>query len=242
MTVEELQMRALKRLDEDGISPRFWTPVEFLAALNEAQRFFTLLTLCLETVANYALGAGLTFHSMGATYPDWIVPLRVLAHATQARLRPARLTELEARSATWQSATGTPERYAALGFDLLALWPHPSGDATSLDITYAKAPVALTLPSSVPEIPAEYHASLIDYAIPRLCLKEGAQQLAKTLPRFERFLGDAGKLGQHVRGRNIGHGYDRVPIELERFDTSKLLALALNRRESWPTMSPSRQA
>ena len=228
MTVAELQARAMKRLEEDAVSPRFWTPVECLAALNEAQGFFVLLTLCLEREGNYSLGAGLTFHSLGATYRDWIVPLRVVVHSTQARVRPARLSELDARSSTWQSATGTPERYAALGFDLVALWPHPSADGQSLDLVYARAPATLSLPGDVPEIPAEYHSSLIDYVIPRLSLKEGAQQLAKTLPRFQRFLGDAQKLGNHVRARNIGQGYDKIPIELERFDVSRLFRVKEN--------------
>jgi len=241
VTVEQLDARAMDRLDEAGVTTRFWTPIEFLAAINEAQRFLVLLTLCLETEVNYALGAGLTFHSMGATYVDWIVALRIRAHATQARVRPARLAELDARSSTWQSATGTPERYVALGFDLLAITPQPAGAGTSLDVIYARSPTVLTWPSGVPEIPAEYHASLIDYAIPRLTLKEGAQQLAKTLPRFRRFLADATKLGKHVRARNIGRGYDKTPIELERFDVSRLIQLAA-KEGPWQTTSQSRQA
>jgi len=241
MTAAEIETRTLKRLDDDGEKPIFWGGNEFLAALNEAQRFFVLLTLCLEKTATLALEAGTAFYRVGAVYRDWIVPVRVALAGSGVKVRPATLGELDAENPNWQHIPGTPARYACLGFDLVAVTPQPAGSGTSLDVTYACAPTRMTPGTDIPEIPEEYHASLIDYAIPRLRMKEGAQEFAKTLPLFKRFLGDATKFGAYVRRRNLGRGYDKLPIELERFDASKLFRMAMQKEKVWQTTSGSPQ-
>jgi hypothetical protein len=237
MTVAEIETRTLKRLDDDGAKPTFWSGKEFLAALNEAQRFFVLLTLCLEKTAPLALQPGVAFYRVGATYGDWIVPLRVTVAGTGLKVRPARLAELDAENSDWQHTPGTPARYACLGFDLVAVTPQPAAGGTSLDVTYARAPTRMTAGTETPEIPEEYHGSLIDYAIPRLRMKEGGQEFAKTLPLFKRFLADVTKLATYVRRRNLGQSYDTLPIELERFDASKLFRLAMQKERPWQTTS-----
>lgn len=234
VTLAELQSRTLERLDEDGRNPRFWTLEECTAALNEAQRFMVMLTLCLEKTALLQLQPGAAWYKLGALLPDMLVPLRLVDYSTQQRLRPARLAELEARNAAWEVEPGEPERYAILGWDLLAVYPQPEEQRT-LAILYAHAPARLILPEDQPQVPAEYHASLVDYAIVRLSLKLGAQQLAKALPWWGRFLADTRKLAGYVRARAVALGYDKTPIELERFDVSKL------RREEWPTTLASPQ-
>jgi hypothetical protein len=53
--------------------------------------------------------------------------------------------------------------------------------------------------------------------------KEGGQEWQKTLPLWNRFLDGAQKLGEYVRARNKEQGYDYLPIELAKFDRSRLI-------------------
>ncbi len=158
---------------------------------------------------------------MLTTYPDWILPLRIRVTGG-AKLAPCTLAQLAALNRSWRKTTGVPERYSANGFDLLSLYKQPTS-ATSLDITYARSAVALVNSSDVPEIPTEHHPALIDGAIPILRAKEGGQEWQKVLPNWDRFLAAAKKMGDYVRARNQERGYDRMPMELARFDSSSLL-------------------
>ena len=221
MTVAELQARTLARLDDSGV---YYPANEVLWAIEEGQRVFALLTLCLERTASLTLAGGTVFYRMLTQYTDWLLPLRVRVGGLYGgKVAPARLADLDARSLTWQAEEGTPARYAHLGFDFLALHPHPAGAGTSLDVTYARCPAAMNANSTL-EIPEEYHADLIDYAIPALRAKEGGQEFQSSLKYLERFLEGAQKMGDYVRARNVAAGYDRGPFELKAFDRSKLAA------------------
>jgi hypothetical protein len=77
--------------------------------------------------------------------------------------------------------------------------------------------------SNSPALPVEYHQSLIQGAIPLLRTKEGAQEWKKTLPLWDRYWDACRELAGQVRARNKEKGYDRFPLELARFDRSKLM-------------------
>lgn len=222
MTAGQLATQILGDLGESAVSPTFYTFPEVLGAINEAQRLFCLLTLCLERTVTLELSANTTFYSVLTLYTDWIVPLR-LRIAGGAKLAPGRLTDFDAISETWQADRGTPERYACSGFDLLALYKAPAAIGTTLSITYARSPVEMATAGETPEIPEEYHPDLAHYAIPRLRAKEGGQEFQKVAPRLGTFIEAAQKMAAFVRARNKAQRYDRVPVELKRFDISKLL-------------------
>lgn len=226
MTCADLYGRLLKRIDEDSTSPVYYSISETLWALNAGQRLFVLLTLCLETTDDLPLTAGTAHYRLLGTFSDFLLPLRVrVAGSGGARVRPMRLEELDALTPSWQGTAGSPERYACLGFDHLSIYKQPASSGTSLDVTYARCPAAMVASSS-PEIPEEYHPSLIDAAIPLLRLKEGGQEFQKSLQYFERFLQAAAKMGNYVRARNQAAQYDRVPPDIARMDVSKLMRLA----------------
>lgn len=219
MTVAEMQARILKRLDELG-TPVYYTggiAAEILNVINEAQRMFALLTLCLETSGSIPLSAGVRFYLPLSHLADWLVPLRVSVTGG-AKLTPVRLADLDARDSGWLASSGAPERYSTLGWNLMILDRAPTSG--SLTATYARCPAVLGA-LDTPVIPVEYHPSLVDYAIPRLRAKEGGQEFQKTLNHFDRFLKDAAKLASYVRARNLAHRYDRLPPEERMFDRSK---------------------
>lgn len=223
MNASEMITRALRRLDEDATAPQWADSKAALRAINEAQRVFCLVTLCLEKTGTLALTGGTTFYHVLPTLSDFLVPLRVKV-AGGARLAPDPLVAFDARSSSWQSAAGTPTRYALLGLDLLAIMPRPAAGGTSLTITYAHAPAVLTTGTNTPTIPEEYHPALVDYAVNRLRFNEGGAEFVKSLAYFERFLKAAQKMAAFVRARSLGARYDRLPAEIEKFDISKLVA------------------
>lgn len=230
MTGAQLVQRTHEQIGEivQSTDPAvFYNATETLAAINAVQRLFCLLTLCLETSGTLAVVSPNNFYRVLDTFTDWILPLRVRRAADGVKVKPATLTELDALDPDWQTRTGDPERYVVRGFDLFGVYKKPTVSA-NLTVTYARGPAALTT-GGTPEIPEEYHASLVDGAVPILRAKEGADELQKVIGRFGVFLAAATKHAAFVKQRNLSLRYDRVPFELERFDRSKLIQLAIKR-------------
>jgi hypothetical protein len=218
-----------QRLNEGVSGPAFYPISEITAALNEANRFFCLLTLGLETtntwnVPSYSSNGNSPFFHMLTFFPSWIVPLRITT-ATGMKVRPTSIEGLAMRDSGWNNSPGAPTRYSSSGADFVGLYQQPAAGSTLLNVTFARQPLALINDADVPEIPAEYHPKLVDYAINRMRMAEGGQEFEKSLPLFNSFLDGAKHYGAYVRARNLGSRYDKVPIELEKYDLSKLLKL-----------------
>lgn len=225
MTTGEILDRTTARLgDTVGSINSYYTRAEILVAVNQVYRLMCFLTLALEATVIFPLTATTAFYKMLVTYADWILPLRIRLSGG-AKLLPVRLVDLAALSTTWSVTAGTPERYALLGFDLLCVFKQPPS-ALDVQIVYARTPATLSVDSDEPEIPLEYHQALIDGAIPLLRIKEGAQEWAKTLESWNRYMDSVQGLGDYVRHRNREQGYDNMPFELARFDRSKLMEVA----------------
>lgn len=229
MNVLELQRRIIDRVgDNPDVDPSLmhYGPTEVLAALNQCQRLFCLVTLCLETTADFGL-TGLPRYQMLNQFADWIAPLR-LRNALGNKIRPCRLADLAALDRSWAAHAGTPTRYARTGFDLLSFYQQ---NTSTIPMTYARSAVELlsTYPADngqAPEIPARYHPALIDGAIPILRVKEGMQEWQKVLPQWDRFIEAIQELAGVVRARNIEQGFDSIPVEIKRYDRSRMLQKA----------------
>lgn len=216
------------RLNEGATGPVFYPAAEIASALNEAQRFFVLLTLGLETtsawsVPAFAANGSIPFFHMLQYFPDWIAPLRI-ATTTGGRVRPASLREMAALDSEWWHAPGTPSRYASLGADLLGLYQQFAAGGT-LNVTYARGPLALATLTDVPEVPVQYHPQLVSYGIYRCRQVEGGQEFAKSLTYLNEFFDGAIAYGNFVRARSLAARYDKRPFELAKFDRKKLLKL-----------------
>jgi hypothetical protein len=218
MQLSVIRTRASQRLNEGATGPVYYPAAELTAAINEGLRFFCLLTLGLEVTTSWTPGATLT-HMLGV-FTDWITVLRI-TDSTGAAVRLATLADLTSLDPNWIASTGSPSRYVALGADFVGVY----GTSGALSVTYARAPVALVADGDVPEIPAEYHLHLIQYAGYRCRQVEGATEFAKVMKDFASFLEGADRYAKYVRSRNVGARYDKVPFELESFDRSKILGL-----------------
>jgi hypothetical protein len=225
--LSDMVTRVSQRLAE-GAAPIYYPKAEIVAALNEAQRFFCLLTLGLEVTSPWAVTAATTYFHMLSVFADWIVPLRI-TDAAGAKVRPARFEELTSLDSGWPSSPGAPYKYVAAGVDFVAVYRQPAGAGTVLNVTYARAPLPLVSDADVPEIPAEYHPKLVEFGIYRMRQVEGGQEFAKTLPMLAGYLDGAQHYADYVRARNKGSRYDAVPFELKSFDRSEMFKSASRR-------------
>ena len=223
MNLSTLRASVLERLGEASGVSGYYDAADANDALNRSQRLFVLLTLCLEGSGTITTAAATAWYMLRTQITDWMVPLTL--EFDGAKVRPARLSELDALSATWQATAGDPERYALSGMELLALYKQTAGIDT-LDVIYARCPARLYVDADVPEIPVEYHELLVDPSVAMLRLREGGQELEKVKPLFGRFMGGAKELGNYVRRRSLDLRYDRLPAELDRYDLSRLLAIS----------------
>ena len=222
MTSADLLSTTIERVGDAVGDTMYYSVAETQNALNACQRLFCLLTLCLETTGTFALATdGTSSYQMLSEFADWLLPLRIRI-VNGAKLALGTISDLGAIDDNWRLTRGTPQRYAVTGFGLLSTYPQASSPAT-LSITYARCPDPMGWGSDVPEIPAEYHINLIDGAIPMLRSKEGAQEWQKIIDQWDRFIAACRHCGERIRARNRELGYDAMPAELERYDTSRLM-------------------
>jgi hypothetical protein len=207
-----------QRLNE-AAAPTFYPALEITAALNEADRLFCLLTLALETTANWAPSS--TFTHMLSVFSDWIVPLRIASSGV--KIRPARFVDLWALDSGWPTSNGAVTRYVAAGADLIGIYQQAS---STLAVTYARAPVTMVADADTPETPQEYHPVYVSYAIYRLRQVEGGEPFKAALPLLTQFLDASAEYAGFMRSRNIGSGYDTLPLEFKLWDRSALVGEA----------------
>lgn len=216
MTFGDLKSHVCMLLGESRTAPVFYTFPEIEAALNQAQRLFAFLTLCIERSVSLALESSVFF---GSQLPsDWVLPLRIkdttlAAAPSNAKVHPARLEDFIAENLWWQYDVGLPKRYAVLGSSGLVIFPAAAAPGGSVRVRYAAMPVLMDSDGDIPEIPAEYHNTLADWAVVRLRCKEGGQEFMKEMARSQHFFEDAKKLALWTRSRYLGLGYDTVPSE-----------------------------
>jgi hypothetical protein len=251
MTLSEIRARGLARLDELASAPVSFTAAELTAAVNRGQRLFAALSLSIERTGTLDLAAGDVWRNLLAAFPQWFLPLRCSRNTTAGtptpalwgvpvwgeaiwgeldtetviatnRVRPATLAELDALDASWQNATGTGvQRYGVRGFNLAYFYPALTA-AGKLDFTYAAMPRAMAVDADEPEIPAENHAALIDYAVYELpAFQWGGEYLVKGTPFIERFFDEAVKAAAYVRARSLALRYDTAPFEITAKDRSR---------------------
>lgn len=232
MTLGDIRSRGLKRLDDDVTTPVAYSESEATAAINMGLQEYAFLTLSLENQATLALTPGTWSYRPLDYFADWILPLRVTLAATGAKIRPAGLRDLDALDRGWQGSRAVPKRYVSEGWNLLGFY----GTGSAVQVTYACAAPELFNDSDVPAILENDHPLLVEFMLYVLYLKSGAQMLTKGLACYARFLEGATARASDVRARAVERGYDPPPIELARFDLSRVVGIAKAKTKggTWP--------
>jgi hypothetical protein len=209
LTLSQIESLALTRLGDNGT---YYPGV--LDAINEAQRLFCLVSLCLETSETFPLAANTALYNVLPALSGFVLARRI--YYGGRLLRPASLAQLEAVEANWQSSLGTPARYALCGLDFLAVYPQTS-TASQLTIVHVRPPVPLVNLSDVPEIRPASHWALASYAAWAVRQVEGGQEFAKFQTYFDEFMAEAQIVAGLVRQRTRDSGLEvAMPFELTR--------------------------
>ena len=223
MNLAAIRGMVLQRLDEDptGQISGTWTDAEVDAAINEGQMLMVLITLCLEATFAFQLAAATWNYNPFAQLPDWIAPLR--CRMGGLKVRAARMADLDALDTAWRAKTrDAASRYGTLGWSLIYFYPQLKASG-SVDLTYARSPVVMVADTDVPEVPEQHHNALADYGVYHCRQKLGGLELEKGLAFLARFFESSKQLGTFTRARALGERYDTIPVELERFDLSRLV-------------------
>ncbi len=216
LTLGELKLRLSEMLDDPFV---YWTENEVRHALNQAQRLWCFLTLCLERTVTFTLTNAQAFYSIDDQVTDFLCPLRV--SFSGARLKSDTLHNLDLRDSTWRARPSNPTRYAQSGFDLLAVTPQTVTGTNTISFTYAAEPAELSLDSDAPEIPPDQQPHLVDIAYYILQLKVGGQELQNAAQYLKRGLAAAEKYASFVRAKSRGQLYDRPPLDLATYDKGR---------------------
>jgi hypothetical protein len=207
MTLTQLKDAVLSALGDGGNTTGFYTPLDAETALNAAQTVFALASFCIERTGTHSIPANTSFDVL--SFSDMVVPLVV--RSSGLRWETGTLAQLQADNAYWMhpenSGARAPRKYAILGARMIAVAPKSTG-ILPLSVTYAAAPAVI---GTSPEIPAEYHPALVQYAIARLRIKEGGSMLTKDADRMREFWVAASECAEKVRNRCRTHFYDTEP-------------------------------
>lgn len=218
-TLADLRSRLWKMLD-DAEGGTYYSVQVVDHALNRAERLFCLLTHCFEKTVSFALTNGQAFYGIKDQITDFVACLRI-SHAG-TRLRSDTIHELDGRDSTWRTRAGNPTRYIQEGFDMFAITPQPASGVHTLQFTYSAEPPPMTLPTSVPTIPGDQQAALLDIAFYLARLPEGSIELQNATEYLKRGIDQAQKYASFVRSKSRGQIYDTQPFDLRSFERGRL--------------------
>ena len=163
MTREEIRTRALRALNDDPVSPVFWSSAEANQLLEEAQEVLAEEVEALTRVLYIPQRAGCMFYALEALQARLMTPWRLWTRRRQHRLWPTSLTELDGHYERWLTVTGEPEWWFLLSWDCLGVWPAPQAGGGLMELDCFVWPTPPSNDSDEPETPDPDHDVLVSY-------------------------------------------------------------------------------
>ncbi len=211
-TAGSIATKVLKRLgEEDPSNPVFWSRVEILEDLSEIYLEFLL------TVANQVrtdLTVTLAAASAFANVPNGIIAILDL-WVSDKPLEKYTLEALDLEERKWETQTGSPDKWAPIGLNLIASAKRPSAD-TSASVTALKYPGDLAEETAI-DLPDEMLTALEEGTFHVARFKEGSPEFANSMPSYEFFLKSsmefaerAAAYGQEHPNQSTGSAYTTV--------------------------------
>ena len=199
MNFSQLQSEVRRRLNEP--SAVFWTDADIQNALNEGLAELADRTEYYEWWANIRMQTDRSYYDLRSLLPyEVLTPTRIYNAVTSAWLRAADTRNLDGRYATWETVGGEPDEFFIRGAWWLGVFPRPSVDGTALRLYYTAQPPALVVDEDLPEdLPVEFHAALVDYALSDCYAQE--RETKKATAWMASFDGYAVKLAATVQNR-----------------------------------------
>jgi len=207
----------------DGLSDSFSSPVGSTEAqLNEViQEASEVLAEEIEAVKRtvfFPLQEGVTYIYTPGLAPDLMMPKRLWNPTTSKPLTAVSLKELDEFKEDWESVVGNPDSWAALSWDIFAIFPHPATAGGVLRLDYLAWPRELLDDDDEPEFPESVQDGIVLYGLydgllKRYDVRNGVDMLNGFTEMWTRGKPTSGQRG----GRRI---FSRVSLPHTRLKSS----------------------
>ena len=187
MTRAQIRDRILQALNESTSAPVFWTTAQLDAVIDEASEVLAEEAKAIRRTAFVARQAGATYYSTRGVAPDVMAIYRLWLPDLDRRLVAVSLAELDAQNETWPNATGDPEYWFPISWDMFGIYPHPATGGGLLRMDYIAWPRTLLDDSDEPEFREADHDALVMYGLYDGLMKQW--NAPRALELFGRFMG-----------------------------------------------------
>ena len=183
MTLTEL-LQAFRAQADDGVEPYLWSDASITGWLNEAENESCIRAgLLVDTATTSVAVMTVTANNAWITLSPLVLDVtRAVLDSTETLLRCEGPDELDLWEPGWEDATGTPESYYLDGARLRLIPTPTANDSLKLRVRRLPAtPLTTASPTASPEIPAEHHRGLLDWALFRAFSQRDADQAGPGL-------------------------------------------------------------
>lgn len=200
MNFQEMQTEVFRRLDEDSVSPAFWSLVDVKQAINEGYDDLSELTEWRETSSSLSL-ANSNYYDLSTLVSDVVLTLYSVRNAQTSKfLDQGTVKQLDTWYRRWEAVIGgEPERYWIRGLYWLGMFPNKGAASGTVTLYYTALPAALSANADTPGFPQEFHLALVDYAVYDLLCQDREYEKAARL--WASYQERVAKLRRYVQGR-----------------------------------------
>jgi hypothetical protein len=159
----DIRSRILDGLnDPDSI---FWTTAELNEIIQDGMEVMAEHSQAVKRTAFVPFRDGATYYSLRGVADDVMSIYRLWDESHSQILTPVTQMELDEHNERWPDATGRPERWFSVSWDLFGIYPKPANGGGILRVDYNAWPRDLADDSDEPEYSLGDHDSIVDYGI-----------------------------------------------------------------------------
>jgi len=182
----QIRDRILGALNESTTAPVFWTTAQLDDVIDEASEVLAEEAKAIRRTAFVARQAGVIYYSTRGLAPDVMAVTRIWLSDLSKRLTAVSIAELDAQNVTWPTATGDPEYWFPVSWDLFGIYPHPATGGGVLRVDYLAWPRTLVDDEDEPEFREADHDALVMYGVYDGLMKQW--NAGRALELFNRFI------------------------------------------------------
>ena len=177
MTLAGMRTEVFRRLNENSVSPDFWTEADVDEAINDGLEEISDASEWYERHASIPILKQRPYYDLRTTLGDDTIlsPGRALNVQTNRWIDPTHVRDLDYHTyRRWESiSTGQLERMFLRGMWWLGFFPQGSADSGWVRFWYKAIPSRLVNATDEPGFPKEFHYGLVEYAVGDLLGQEG---------------------------------------------------------------------
>lgn len=197
MNFGELKTEVFRRLEENSVSPVYFSPDDVGDAINEGFEELSDATEWYETNNPVNLAVDTIYYSLSSL--NILTPKQAYNNQNNRWMVWTTVDRLDGRYRRWEAAGGEPDWIFTRGVWHLGTFPVPQAAGGTLTLYHTAMPTLLSADGDTPGFPQEFHYALVDYALYDLLCQEA--EVAKALKFWERYQAKETALKRFVAAR-----------------------------------------